>query len=82
MSWPVLDGEDERILWELLRTVGEGEVAVQTEPGVVEAEAHEGEQEVDLFVDLRNGVSDVLLIVSDIVTSTTLANMCSDWLGG
>lgn len=74
MSWPVLDGEDERILWELLRTVGEGEVAVQTEPGVVEPEAHEREQEVDLFVDLRNGVSDVLLIVSNVVTASSLDN--------
>ena len=74
VSWPVLDGEDERILRELLRTVGEGEVAVQTEPGVVEPEAHEGEQEVNLFVDLRNGVSDVLLIVSNVVTASSLDN--------
>ena len=73
MPGPVLDGEDEWILGELLRTVGECEVAVQAQPGVVEAKAHEGEQEVDLLVDLRNGVSDVLLIVSNIVSSPALA---------
>lgn len=81
MPGPVLDGEYERILWELLRTVGECEVSVQAQPGVVEAKTHEREQEVDLLVDLRNGVPDVLLIVSNIVSSPSLDQcVCGDGL--
>ena len=57
---PHLDGEDERILGELLRRVGEGEVAVQTQPRVVKPETHEGKQKVDLLVNLGNCVSNVL----------------------
>lgn len=40
---PVLVGECEGVLRELLGTVGEGEVAVQAQPGVVKPEAHEGQ---------------------------------------
>ena len=72
LARPVLVGEGERILRELLGTVGEGEVTVQTQPGVVKPKPHEGEQEVDLLVDLRDGVPDVLLIVSIVVTAAPL----------
>ena len=57
---PHLDGEDEGILGELLRRVGEGEVAVQTQPRVVKPETHEGKQKVDLLVNLGDCVSNVL----------------------
>ena len=72
LSRPFLVGKFQRILRELLGTVGEGEVTVQTQPGVVKPEPHEGEQEVDLLVDLRDGVPDVLLIVSIVVTAAPL----------
>ena len=57
---PHLDGEDEGILGELLRRVGEGEVAVQTQPRVVKPETHEGKQKVDLLVNLGDCVTNVL----------------------
>ena len=51
VAGPVLDGEHEGVLGELLRRVGEGQVAEQTQPSVVEAESHEGKEEVDLLQD-------------------------------
>ena len=45
---------------------------METQPGVVKAEAHEREQEVYLFVDLRDGVSDVFLVVSIVIPATQL----------
>ena len=53
---------------------------MQAEPGVVETKTHEWKQEIDLLVDLRNGVSDVLLIISNIVSTPSLDRRCSDWL--
>ena len=37
---------------------------MQAQPGVVEPEAHEGEEEVELLVDLRHRVSDAALEVA------------------
>ena len=73
LSRPFLVGEFQRILRELLGTVGEGQVAVKTQPRVVEAEAHEGEEEVDLLVDLRNCVSDIFLVVSIVIAPSPLS---------
>ena len=73
LSRPVLVGEFQRILRELLGTVGEGEVAVKTQPGVVEPETHEGEEEVYLLVDLRNRVPDIFLVVSIVIPAATLS---------
>ena len=72
IAGPVLDGEHEGVLGELLRRVGEGQVAVQTQPSVVEAESHEGKEEVDLLIDLGYGVPDVLLVVADVVPAPAL----------
>ena len=52
-SWPVPDGERERVLRELDGDLRERELAVEGEPRVVEAEAHERQQEVQLLVHLR-----------------------------
>ena len=46
------------LYWTLLKSVGEV-LPVQREPGVVEPEAEEGQQEVELLVHLGLGVSDV-----------------------
>ena len=72
LSGPFLVGEFQWILRELLGTVREGEVAVKTQPGVVEPEAHEGKEKVDLFVDLRNCVADIFLVVSIVIPATSL----------
>ena len=72
IAGPVLDGEHEGVLGELLRRVGEGQVAVQTQPSVVEAKSHEGKEEVDLLIDLGYGVPDVLLVVADVVPAPAL----------
>ena len=47
-----LYGKPKWVLRGLHGHIGEGEMAVQTQPCVVEPEAHEGQQEVDLLVDL------------------------------
>ena len=52
-SWPVPDWECEGVLWELDGDLRESELAVQRQPRVVEAEAHERQQEVQLLVHLR-----------------------------
>ena len=72
VAGPVLDGEHQRVLGELLGGVGEGQVAVKTQPRVIESESHEREEEVDLLVDLGDGVPNVLLIVTDVVPAPAL----------
>ena len=53
---PVPNGECERVLRELDGDLGEGELAVEGEPRIVETEAHEWEQEVELLVHLGLGI--------------------------
>ena len=45
---------------------------MKAKPGVIEPESHEGKEEVDLLVDLGDGVPDVLLIVTDVVPAPAL----------
>ena len=71
-SWPLLNWKPQRIFWKLLRSIGECQISMKTQPGVVESKAHKRKKKIDLFVDLRNGISDILLIVTDIVTITPL----------
>ena len=54
--WPVPDWELEWVLRELDGDLGECELPVEGEPRVVEAEAHERQQEVQLLVHLGMGV--------------------------
>ena len=72
VAGPVLDGEHQGVLGELLGGAGEGQVSVKAEPGVIEPETHEGKEEVDLLVDLGDGVPNVLLIVTDVVPAPAL----------
>ena len=72
VAGPVLDREDQRVLGELLGRVGEGQVPVKAQPRVIESKSHEGKEEVDLLVDLRDRVPDVLLIVPDVVPAPSL----------
>ena len=44
---------------------------MEAKPCVVEPEPHEGQQKVDLFVDLRDGVSDVFLVVPIVVAAAS-----------
>ena len=71
-SRPFLNREPQRIFWKLLRSVGKRKISMKTQPGVVKSKSHKWEQEIYLLVNLRNGVSDVLLIVTDIITVSTL----------
>ena len=45
---------------------------MKAQPRVIESESHEGKEEVDLLVDLGDRVSDVLLIVPDVVPAPSL----------
>ena len=42
IAGPVLDGEHQGVLGELLGRVGEGQVSVKAQPGVIEPKSHEG----------------------------------------
>ncbi len=78
--WPLLHGELQRVLRELDGNLAECQVPVQTQPGVVEAESHEGEEEVELLVDLRLRVPDGQLEVAVAVVAALVVERVPETL--